>query len=132
MSARGEKRLEHGGGFGGEDACGDFDLVVEVRIGKDFEAGADAAALGVVGAVDEARDASLDDCPGAHAAGLDGDVERGVREAIVAEAARGFTKDDDFGVGGWIVVADGAITGACENLSVVNQNGSDGDFAGAG
>ena len=88
--------------------------------------------MGTSPAKAEARDASLDDCPGAHAAGLDGDVERGVREAIVAEAARGFTKHDDLGVGGWVVVADGAITGACENLSVVNQNGSDGDFAGAG
>jgi len=38
--------LEHGGGFGGEDAGGHFDFVVEARIGKDFEAGADGAALG--------------------------------------------------------------------------------------
>ncbi len=107
-------------------------MMVEARIGKDFEAGVDGAALGVVGAVDEARDAGLNDRAGAHAAGLDGDVERCVCEAIVAEEARGFTKDDDFGVGGWIVVADSAVAGAGENLSVVNQDGSDGDFAGEG
>jgi len=104
-------------------------LVVEARIGKDFEAGADGAALGVVGAVDEARDAGLNDRAGAHAAGLDGDVKRRVREAIVAEEACGFTKDDDFGVGGWIVVADGAVAGASDHFSVVNQDGSDGHFA---
>src|ERR1700693_494066 len=61
LSAHGEKRLEHGGGFSGQDACGDFDLMVEARIGKDFKAGADGAALGVVGAVDEARNAGLND-----------------------------------------------------------------------
>src|SRR6266404_1738904 len=132
LSARGEKRLEHGGGFGGEDACGDFDLVVEARIGKDFEAGADGAALGVVGAIDETRDAGLNDRTGAHAAGLDGDVQGGVSETIVAEAAGGFTKHDDFGVSGRVIVADGAITGARKNLSVVNQNGADRHLASSG
>jgi len=106
--------------------------MVEARTGKDFEAGADGAALGVVGAVDEARDAGLNDRAGAHAAGLDGDVEPRVREAIIAEEAGGFTKDDDFSVRGWIVVADGSIAGTRENLSIVNQDGSDGHFAGAG
>ncbi len=124
--------MEHGGGFGGEDAGGHFDFVVEARIGKDFEAGADGAALGVVGAVDEARDAGLNDRAGAHAAGLDGDVERCVREAIVAEESCGFTKHDDFSVGGGVIVTDSAIAGTRENLSVVNQDGSDGHFAGAG
>ena len=100
-------------------------------MGKDFEAGADGAALGIFCAVDKAWDAGLDDGTGAHAAGLDGDVEHRVREAIIAEEACGFTKDDDFGVGRWIVVADGAVAGAGENLSVVNQDGSDGHFAGA-
>ena len=132
LSARGEKRLEHGDGFTGENACGDFDLVVEAWIGKDFEAGADGAALGVIRSVDEAWDTGLNDRAGAHAAGLNGDVERRVREAIVAEEAGGFTKHDDFGVGGRIVVADGAIAGTRENLSVVNQDGSDGHFASEG
>ena len=124
--------MEYGGGFSGENACGDFDVVVEARIGKDFKAGADGAALGIVGAVDEARDAGLNDRAGTHAAGLDSDVERGAREALVAEEACGFPKDDDFSVGSWVVVANGAVAGTRENLSVVNQNGSDGHFAGAG
>jgi hypothetical protein len=132
LAPRGEKRLQDGGGFGGENACRDFDLMVEARIGKDFEARADGAALGVVGAVDKARDAGLNDRTGTHAAGLNGNVERGVCEAIVAEESCGFTKHDDFGVGGWVVVADGAVTGTGENLSLVNQDGSDGHFAGAG
>ena len=67
-------------------------MVVKARIGKNFEAGADGAALGVVGAVDEAGNAGLNDCASAHAAGLDSDVQRGVRKAVVAEETRGFTK----------------------------------------
>ena len=109
--------MEHGGSLRGENACGDFDLVVEARIGKDFEAGAHSAALGVVRSVDEARNARLNDRAGAHAAGLNGDVEGGVREAIVAEESCGFTEDDDFGVGSRVVVANGAVAGTRENLS---------------
>lgn len=104
--------MQDGGAVGGEDAGGDFDPMVEARIRKDFEAGADGAALGVFGPVDEARDTGLDHRPGAHAAGFDGDVQGGVGEAVVAEEPGGFAKDDDFGVGGWIVVANGAIAGA--------------------
>ena len=124
--------MEERGGFGGENAAGDFDLMIEPGIGKDFKAGADGAALGVVGAVDETRDARLNDRAGTHAAGLDGDVERRVREAIVAEESCGFTKHDDFSVGGGVIVTDSAIAGTRENLSVVNQDGPDGHFAGAG
>ena len=106
-------------------------MVVKARIGKNFEAGADGAALGVVGAVDEAGNAGLNDCAGAHAAGLDGDVQRDVRKAVVAEESCSFTKYDDFGVGGWIIVTDGAVAGVGENLSVMDEHGADGYFTGA-
>jgi len=107
-------------------------LVVEARIGKDFETGADGAALGVVGAIDEARDAGLNDRASTHATRLDSDVVHRIRKAVVAEETCGFTKDDDFGVSGWIVVADGAIAGTAEDLSVMDEHGADGHFAGAG
>src|SRR5207245_1725943 len=75
---------------------------------------------GVVGTVNEAWDAGLDDSAGAHAAGLDGDVERGVGEAVVAEKARGFAENDHFRVGSGVIAADGAIAGAGQNLAVVD------------
>jgi hypothetical protein len=132
LAAFGEERLEDGGTVGSEDARGKFYVMVEARVGEDFEAGADGTTLGIFGTVNEARDAGLDDGAGAHAAGLDGDVERGIGEAIVAEKAGGFAKDDDFAVGGGIAVADGAIAGTGQNLAVVDQHSTDRDFAGLG
>jgi hypothetical protein len=121
--------LDDGGAVGGKDAGRDFDLMVEARVRKDFETGADGAAFGVVGTVDEALDTGLDNGAGAHAAGLDGDVESGIGKAVVAEEAGGFAQDDDFGVGGGVVVADGAIAGVSEDFAVVDKDGADGDFA---
>jgi len=97
---------------------------------KDFEARSDRAALGIVGAVDKTRYARLDYGPRAHAAGLDGDVHRGVGEPIVAKQVRGFTKNDDFRVGSWIIVSDGAIARAGKNPSAVGKNRADWDFSG--
>jgi len=105
----GEERLEDGSALCGEDSGDDVHLMVEARMGEDFEAGADSAAFGIVGAVDEARDTGLDDGAGAHAARLDSDVQRGVGEAIVAEKAGGFAKDNHFRVGGGIIVANRAV-----------------------
>ena len=130
LAAFGEERLEDGGAVGGEDAGGYFYLMVEARVGEDFEAGADGAAFGVVGAVDEAWDAGLNDGASAHATRLDRDVERSTGEAVVAEKAGGFAKDNHFRVGSGVIVADGAIAGTAENLAVVDEHGADGDFAG--
>ena len=132
LAAFGEERLEDGGAVAGEDAGGDFYLVVEARVGEDLEAGADGAAFGVIGAVDEAWDTGLDDGAGTHAARFDGDVERGIGKAVVAEKAGSFAKDDDFGVGGGVTIADGTIAGTSEDLAFADEHGANGDFAGFG
>jgi hypothetical protein len=132
LPAFGEKRLEDGCAISGEDARGDFYLMVEARVGEDFEAGADGAAFGIVGAVDEPRDTGLDNGAGAHAAWLDGDVERGIRKTVVAKKAGCFAKDDNFGMGRRVIVADSAIAGTSQNLAVVDENSADGDFTGFG
>jgi hypothetical protein len=106
--------------------------MVKAGVGEDFETGAHGAAFRVVGAVDEAGDAGLDDGAGAHAAGLDGDVERGIGKAIVSEKARGFAKDDDFGVGGGVVVTNGAVAGTGEDSIVVYEHCADRNFTGIG
>src|SRR5260370_12511239 len=84
-----EERLEDGGAVVGEDAGGDFDVMVEARVGEDFEAGADGAAFGIVGAVDEAGDTGLGDSGRAHAATRGGDGQRGISEALGSEKAGG-------------------------------------------
>jgi hypothetical protein len=121
--------LENSGGFGGENAGGDFDLMIEAGVRKDFETGMDGAAFRIVGAVDQARDAGLDDGSGAHAAGFDGDVEGRAGETMVAKKTRGLAEDEDFGVSGGIVVADGAVAGTSEDFPVMNEDGADGNFA---
>src|SRR5260370_39118163 len=111
-----EERLEDGGAVGGEDAGRDFYLMVEARVGEDFEAGVDGTALGVVGTVDETRNAGLDDRASAHATGLDGDVERGISEAVVAETAGGFAQGDHVrGVNG-VAIAERAGARAGEGI----------------
>ncbi len=132
LTARSEERLDDGGAVRGEDAWGDFNLMVEARVGKDLEAGAHGAAFGIVGTVDEARDAGLDDGARAHAAGFDGDIERRVCKAVVSEKAGGFAQRDDFGVRGGIAIADRAIASTGEDFAVMDKHGPDGDFAGCG
>ena len=77
--------MQDGGAVSGEEAGNDFDLMIESSVCEDFETGTDGAALWVVSAVDESRDAGLDYGAGAHAAGFKGDVERCASYAIVAK-----------------------------------------------
>lgn len=132
LAAFGEEGLKDGGALDGQDARGDFHLMVEARVGKDFKAGADGATLRIVGAVDQARDTRLDDGARAHAARLDGDVKRGAGETIVAEKAGGLAKRDDFGVGGGIIVANRAIARTDEDFTVVDEHGANGNLASGG
>jgi len=128
LTAFGEERLDYGGAIGSQDPGGDFDLMVEARVGEDFEARANGTAFGVIGAVDEAGNAGLDDGASAHAAGLNGDVECGVGEAVIAEEAGSFAKDNDFGVGGGVAIADGAVAGTGQDLAVTDEDSTNGDF----
>ena len=128
----GEEGLEKSGGFGGEDAGCDFDLMVEPRIGEDFEAGAKCAPFGVVGAINDAGNAGLDDGAGAHGARFEGDVEGGAVEAVIFDGLRHFADDDDFRVGGGVVVPDGAVAGADQNGAAMNHDRADGDLASFG
>lgn len=124
--------MQEGGRVFGQEAGSDFDLVIQLGAGEQLEAGTEGTALGIVGGVDEAGDTRLDDCTSTHSAGLEGDVEDGAGEAVVAEEARGFPNDDDFGVRGGVIFADGAIAGARENRIVVDKYGPNGNFAGGG
>ena len=97
-----------------------------------METGPERATLGIVGAVDEPWDASLNDRAGAHGAGLERDVKSGVGKAVVAEDSSGLAQDDDFSMRGRVIVANGAIAGARQVRIVANEHRTDGDFAGVG
>ena len=51
-----------------------LDSVVKFGRSENFEAGAECAAFGVVGRVDQSGDTRLDDRAGTHGAGLERDV----------------------------------------------------------
>jgi hypothetical protein len=131
-TAGGEEGLQESGGVFCEKAAGDFNPVIEFGIGEDIETGAESAAFWVVSAIDEARDTCLDDGAGAHGAGLESDVKSGSRETVIAKKASGFADDDDFGVGGGIVVADGAIARESQNGALIDKQGTNWHFAGLG
>ena len=124
--------MKEGGGFFGEDARDDFDAVIEARVGEDFETGAHRATFGVVRSVNEARNASLNHGASTHGAGFERDIERCVGESVVGENAGSFAKNHDFCVSGRIVVANGAIAGASNDIVLVDKNGTDGNLTGFG
>jgi hypothetical protein len=121
--------LEKGSGVFGEQAGSYFYLVVQFGRTEQLEAGAEGPALEIVRCVDETRNASLDNRASTHGTGLKSDKESCARKAVVAEDTGTFPDYDDFGMSGGIVVANGAVAGARENLTAVNEYGPDGDFA---
>ena len=78
LTPLGEERLDDGGAFRGQDTGGHVNLMIQPRVGENFEAGADCAAFWVISAIDNTGDSGLNDGTSTHAAGLNGDVERGV------------------------------------------------------
>ena len=104
--------------------------MVELGGSEDFETGAKGAAFWVISSIDDAWDTCLNDSAGAHGAGLKGDVEDSVGEAVVAEKARGFANHDDLGVSGGIIIADGAIAGTRNHIVLMNKDSANGDFTG--
>src|SRR5258708_5454460 len=129
LAAFGKERLDDSSAVGSKDIRGDFYLMVEARLGKNCKTGADGAPLGIVGAVDKTRHAGLDDGARAHAARLDGYVERRLGKAVIAKKAGRFAEDDDFGVSCGIIVADSAISGASDGLAVSDDDGTNRNFS---
>jgi hypothetical protein len=129
LAAGRKEGLEQGSGVFGEHASRYIGAMIELLGCEDFETGAECAAFGIVGAVDYAGNAALNDCAGTHGTGLQSDVERRVCQTVIADNASGFANHNHFGVGGRISIADGAIAAACDYLAIANQNCADGHFA---
>lgn len=121
--------MEESGGLFGEDTGDDFDAVIQARVREDFETGADGAATGIIGAVDESCDTGLDHGTGTHRAGFERDVHRGAGKAIVGKNAGGLAEDHDFGVSRGVVVTDGAIPGLRDDFIFTDEQSADGNFA---
>jgi hypothetical protein len=124
-----KKSLKKRYGFRGAHTRCDFDAVICAVVAEDFEAGTNRAAFSFVGAVHEARDAGLEHCTGAHRAGFDGYVKGCAEQAVVADSVGSVAKGENFRVCGGIAMRDGAISGACDDFFVDDEDGADGDFA---
>lgn len=113
-----------------EDATFDFaDVVVVLRVAGEVEGAAAGTGAQVVGAEDEAVDAGVYQCAGAHGAGFEGDVEGGVAQAVVGECLSRCAQGEDFSVGGGVVVGDGAVMRGSDDFAFDDDERADGDFA---
>jgi serine protease len=128
-STAGEEVTQEGGGLGGADAGDHRRAVVEGRLGEDVEDAAGGAGLGVGGAEDDGRDAGEDDRPGAHRAGLEGDVEGRVREAPAAELGGGGADRQELGVGGRVAAQLALVASRRQELAAAVDRGADRDVA---
>lgn len=104
-------------------------MVVELGVIKHGETRSNRAAFRIGRAVDEAVDASLNHCAGAHGAGLDGHVKGGAHQAVVAYGCGGFAQSDYFGVSCRVAVGNRTVAGACDDGAIENNNCADRDFA---
>ena len=99
---------------------------------KNLEAGTHSAALGIIAAVDNSRNARLNDCAGAHATRFHGYVQRRARKAIVPKDPSAFSQQQYFRMRGRIAILNRAVTRLGHDFAVVYQNGADGNLAGCG
>jgi len=127
-----EEGLEKCRGFIGEDTGDDFDAMIEARMRENFETGADCAATRVVGTVNEFRNAGLDHGAGTHRTGLECDVDRRTGKAVVVKNMGCFAENDNFGMGGGVIVANRTIAGACDDFVIVDEKCADGHLSGGG
>src|SRR5208337_4178597 len=92
----------------------------------------DGAAFGVIGGIDDTRNTRLNDGAGTHGARFEGDVQSGATQSVVAENASSFANHHYFGMGGWVVVTDGAVAGASNNRSILNEECANRNFSRVG
>src|ERR1700689_1104402 len=88
------------------------------------------ARLGIVRAIDQARDPRVHHGSGAHGAGYDGDEEFAIRETMIADDGAGLAQGHDLGMGRGIAGSDVAVPAAADDFSVAYDDRADGHFAG--
>jgi hypothetical protein len=69
------------------------------------------------------------DGSGAHRTGFDRDVHIAVGQTVIADDVASLAQSLDLGMGGGVVVSNGAIASASDNMAFTNNNRSDGNFA---
>ena len=102
-----------------------LEAMIEALVrGQQVKDAAAGTALGIAGAVNDAGDAGMDEGTGAHGTGLEGDVEGGGGEAIVAGALTGGAQGANLGVGAGVMGGDGAVPARAQDLTRGDQYGA--------
>ncbi|KAG0759520.1 hypothetical protein G6F22_019356 [Rhizopus arrhizus] len=92
--------------------------MIEFRDRPDVQHAAAGAGLGVVGAEHDARQPRVQHGADAHDARLQRDIHGNARQPVVLQLAGGAAQGHDFGMGGGIVVDDGAVVAAPQDLAL--------------
>jgi hypothetical protein len=129
LSAGCEKGLKQGRSFVGQNSRNHLHAMVELRVIEHRKTRADGSAFGVVCAIDQALDASLDHGTRAHGARFDGHVHGCVEESVIADFLGCRAKSNHLGMRGGITITDGAIARARNDTIADNQDAAHGDLA---
>jgi len=79
-------------------------------------------------AIHHRADPAVDHGAGAHDARFEGDIERGVQQAVVLQHQSTLAQGHDFGMGGGIVTSNRAIPAFANHLVIVDQHGANRDW----
>jgi NADH-quinone oxidoreductase subunit I len=128
LAAFREERLDYRSTFGGENPGSNLDPMVKTRVGKNLEASTGGATFGIISAVNKSRNTRLNHRARAHAARFHCDIKSRAHKPVVAKDARGFAKNDHFGVGRGVAITNRAVAGAREDPAIQNDHGADWNF----
>ena len=113
-----------------KDATADFHAVVQLRMIYDLHHRVHRSGFRIVGAVDQALDARVHQCSGAHRARFNCSKQLALLQTMVTDGCTGLAQSDDFGMGRGIVVADVAIPSPADDSAAAGDYGSYRDFSG--
>src|SRR5579859_2892627 len=103
--------------------------MIQPAVAADVVDGAEGAGLGVARAIVDLGDAGADDRADAHHARFNGDVKRGVGEAVLTEMGGGVADGDNLGVRGRIAERDREVVADARDALVDDDESADRDFA---
>jgi hypothetical protein len=132
LAARGEEGLDHVAAIRSENTGSYLHAMVQVGVGENLKTGLYRATTRLRGSIDQSRHTRLNHGSGAHAARLNGHVQGGIRQAVVADYSRGFAQHNNFRMCRGITIANGAIAGARQYSSFMHQHRADRHFTAGG
>ena len=91
-------------------------MVIQALDAEEIDDAAMYPGLGVARTIDDARDPRMEDGPGAHRTGFQGDEQLATWQAVIAETARGIAQRGNFGMGGRIALADRTVEAPSDNF----------------